>query len=90
MDGGGCVCEKPRRRQLTPVKSIFGSAGKMAGHCRMPGTASELKHVLMERGDGDRIDSIDPGIWITYEHTNVILPSQLHLSIDSFSFYQED
>jgi len=35
--------------QLTPVKCIFGSAGKMAGHRRMPGTASELKH----GGDGD-------------------------------------
>ena len=43
----------------------------MAGHSRMPGTASELKHVLMERGDGDRMDSIDPGIWITYQDTYV-------------------
>jgi len=48
MDSRGHA-RRPRRHYLTPVQSILGSAGKMAGHHRMPRTAPESKYKLMER-----------------------------------------
>ena len=78
MDG------KSRARKPRPAeacKVYIWSVGKMVEHRRMPRTASARKHVLMGRGDRDRMDSMDPGIRITYQHTNVTFETSQSISV---------